>query len=301
MAGKTASIDQVIKLARMAEDLGFHSVWVVDHFCYVAYEDQEELGISVGEDLKGVKFGAWECWTTAAAIAMATKRVEIGTLVTNTGYRNPALLARTAETVDALSHGRLILGVGAGDFPSEHLRFGYPWERRVGRFEEALQIIRPLMRGENVTFKGEFYEVQDAELLPRGDRPEGAPLLIGALGKGPRMKRLIAQYADQWNCWMSFTDNRPSAYPAWRDPVHAACEKIGRDPATLVKNVTVRLCPTGEQPWIPNTNPIMGSPREMADRLNEFAELGVSHINTFMVPNNERGFEALAPVLEHLD
>jgi alkanesulfonate monooxygenase SsuD/methylene tetrahydromethanopterin reductase-like flavin-dependent oxidoreductase (luciferase family) len=298
MAGKTPSADDVIRLARLAEDLGYHSIWVVDHFCYLPYEDKDELGIELSHDLKGVKFGAWECWTTAAAIAMATKRVEIGTLVANTGYRNPALLARMAETVDAYSHGRLILGLGAGDFPSEHTMFGYPWERRVGRFEEALKIIRPMMHGEAVTFKGEFYSVTDAELLPRGQREKGAPLLIGVLGRGPRMKRLVAQYADQWNCWMGFRDNRAPAYVEFRDAMHAACEKHGRDPSTLVKNVTVRICPAGEPPWVKGIHPIMGSTTEIADQLNQYAELGVSHINTFLNPNNERGFEALAPVLE---
>ena len=300
MAGETATADDVIRLARLAEDMGYHAVWLVDHFCYVIHEDQEELGISIGEEMKGVKFGAWECWTTAAAIAIVTDRVEIGTLVSNTGYRNPPLLARMAETVDAYSHGRLILGLGAGDFPSEHKRFGYPWEGRIGRFEEALQIIRPMMRGESVTFNGEHYQVEDAELVPRGDRSEGAPILIGVLGKGPRMRRLVAQYADQWNCWLGFTDSRPPAYLPLRDAMLAACEKHGRDPATLELNVSVRICATDEPAAITGTHEIMGSPAEIADQLNQFAEVGVSHLNTFLHPNNERGFEALAPVLEQL-
>ena len=300
MAGETPDIAEVLRLAKLAEDLGFDSVWVVDHFCNEPYQDKDELGVAVPEELDGVTFGAWECWTLAAAIATATERVTIGTLVANTGYRNPALLARMAETVDALSDGRLIFGVGAGDFPSEHLKFGYPWERRVGRFEEALQIIKPMMHGERVTFDGEFYQVRDAELLPRGKRADGAPLMIGVLGRGPRMKRLVAQYADHWNCWLAFTDNRPRAYVPFRDAMYEACEKHGRDPDTLVKNVSVRICPTGEEPWLPGMHPIMGSSQEIADQLNAFAELGVSHVNTFMVPNNQAGFEALAPVVELL-
>ena len=111
---------------------------------------------------------------TAGALARETRRVEIGTLVVNTGYRNPALLARMADTIDELSEGRLILGLGAGDFESEHVAFGYPWDRRVSRFEEALQIIRPLLRGEKVTFEGEFYTTREAENIPKGPRPEGA-------------------------------------------------------------------------------------------------------------------------------
>ena len=179
--------------------------------------------------------------------------------------------------------------------------FGYPWEGRVGRFEEALQIIKPLMRGDRVSFEGEHYAIKGVELLPRGPRPGGAPILIGVLGKGPRMKRLVAQYADIWNCWLAFRDNRPQAYLEYRDAVFAACEKHGRDPATLSLNVTARVCPLDDGPAFAGTYPICGSSQQIADQLNQFAELGVSHMNTFMSPNNERGYEAFAPVLELLD
>ena len=158
----------------------------------------EALGASAPPDLVGKLYGAWECLTVCAALARETQRVEIGTLVANTGYRNPALLARISETIDELSNGRFTLGVGAGDFLTEHDAFGYPWERRISRFEEALQIIRPMLAGKNVTFDGEFYQTRDAVNLPRGPRSDGLPLLIGVLGRGPRMKRLVAQYADQW-------------------------------------------------------------------------------------------------------
>ena len=301
MAGETATADDVIRLAQLAEQLGYDSVWVVDHFCYRPYDDKDELGVNVPEENQELVIGAWECWTTATAIAMATERVQIGTLVSNTGYRNPALLARMAETVDAFSHGRLIFGLGAGDFPSEHAMFGYPWEGRIGRFEEALQIIKPMMRGETVTFEGEHYCVKEARLLPRGPRTEGAPILIGVLGKGPRMKRLVAQYADQWNCWLAFRDNRPQTYLEFRDAMFAACEKHGRDPSTLSLNVTARVCALDVPPEFADTHPITGSAQQIADQLNQFAQLGVSHMNTFLSPNNERGYEALAPALDLLD
>lgn len=300
MAGKTASPDDIIRLAKLAENLDYDSVWVVDHFCYKPYDDQEELGLSIPEEMKGVVIGAWECWSTAMAVAMATERIEIGTLVSNTGYRNPSLLARIAETVDAFSHGRLIFGVGAGDFPSEHDMFGYPWDRRIGRFEEALKIIKPMMQGKKVTFEGDFYSVKEAQLLPRGPRAEGAPLLIGVLGKGPRMKRLVAQYADEWNCWLAFRDNRTSAYLPYRDAMFEACEKHGRDPSTLKLNVTARVCASDVPPEYTATHPIHGSPQQIADQLNAFAELGVSHMNTFLSPNNDSGYETLSAALELL-
>ena len=174
MGGATASGADVLRFARRAEAIGFDSVWLVDHFCYFAAAELEALGASAPPELAGRVFGAWECMVTAGALARETRRVEIGTLVVNTGYRNPALLARMADTIDELSEGRLILGLGAGDFESEHVAFGYPWERRVGRFEEALQIIRPLLRGEKVTFEGEFYTAQEAENIPKGSAAVGA-------------------------------------------------------------------------------------------------------------------------------
>ena len=221
MAGDTASGAEVMRLARLAEDTGFDSVWIVDHFCYSAAAEMEALGASAPPDLVGKIYGAWECLTVCAALARETQRVEIGTLVANTGYRNPALLARISETIDELSNGRFTLGVGAGDFLTEHDAFGYPWERRISRFEEALQIIRAMLAGKNVTFDGEFYQTREAVNLPRGPRSDGLPLLIGVLGRGPRMKRLVAQYADQWNCWLASGDSHASAYIKIRDDILA--------------------------------------------------------------------------------
>ena len=142
MGGNTANGTEVLRLARLAEDAGFDSAWVVDHFCYSAAAEMEALGATAPPDLVGKIYGAWECLTMCAALARETRHMEIGTLVINTGYRNPALLARMSETIDELSAGRFILGVGAGDFFTEHDTFGYPWDLRVSRFEEAHQIIR---------------------------------------------------------------------------------------------------------------------------------------------------------------
>lgn len=300
MDGDTASGAEVMRLARFAEDIGFDSVWLVDHFCYSAAAELEALGASAPPDLIGKTFGAWECLTTAAALARETTRVEIGTLVVNTGYRNPALLARMADTIDELSGGRLILGLGAGDFVSEHVAFGYPWEKRIGRFEEALQIIRPLLKGETVSFDGAFYTTKDAQNLPKGPRTSGPPIMIGLLKGGPRMQRLVAQHADQWNCWLASGNSQPNAYEPHIKHMVAACEKHGRDPSTLVRNVTPRICPTAAAPISPDMQPIVGSSAQIADALNEFAALGVDHVSTWLHPNNEASLEAFAPVFEHL-
>lgn len=300
MGGKTASGVEVLQLARLAEDAGFDSVWVVDHFCYSAAAEMEALGATAPSELIGKVYGAWECLTLCAALARETQRVEIGTLVVNTGYRNPALLTRMAETIDELSDGRFILGIGAGDFQSEHEAFGYPWQRRISRFEEALQIIRPMLAGRAVTFDGEFYATRDAVNLPRGPRADGLPVLIGVLGRGPRMRRLVAQYADQWNCWLGHADSHASAYVEIRDAMLAACERHGRDPVSLVRNVTPRICPTGAAALSQDMKPLSGTPAEIAEQLHAFERLGVNHVSAWPHPNNEQSIVTLARALEHL-
>ena len=166
---------EVLEMAKLAEHVGFDSVWLADHFLYDAASEMAALGADPPPELMGVLYGAWEVLTLAAGVATATERVEIGTMVFNTGYRNPALLARMVETIDGLSNGRFICGVGAGDFESEHVSYGFQWERRIGRFEEALQIIKPMLRGESVTFDGEFYQTAKASLIPKGPRPGVRP------------------------------------------------------------------------------------------------------------------------------
>jgi alkanesulfonate monooxygenase SsuD/methylene tetrahydromethanopterin reductase-like flavin-dependent oxidoreductase (luciferase family) len=300
MEGGDPSALDVVDMARLGEQAGFDSVWLVDHFLYDAGAEMAALGAGGPPELMGVLCGAWESLTLAAALAAATDRVEIGTMVLNTGYRNPALLARMVETIDGLSNGRFICGLGAGDFQSEHVFYGFPWERRIGRFEEALQIIKPMLRGESVTFDGEFYQTENASLIPKGPRPNGPPIMIGLLKGGPRMRRLVAQYADIWNCWLASTDSHPEAYREKVDAMVAACEKHGRDPATLERNATVRVCPTSERPDGFDMLPIGGSAGEIADQLRGFAELGVGHVSVWLWPNNKESLEAFAPVLERL-
>ncbi|HEX5499574.1 MAG TPA: LLM class flavin-dependent oxidoreductase, partial [Thermomicrobiales bacterium] len=190
MDGDSPRGADVLAMARMAEAVGFDSVWIPDH-----------LVISdPGQEPKG----AWEMGATLGALAVATERVEIGALVAATSFRNPALLAKMATTVDELSGGRLILGLGTGRHEPEHRAFGYPFDRQVSRFEDALRVIAPLLREGRVDHAGPYYQACDCELRPRGPRPSGPPLLIGALGAGPRMLDLVARYADYWNAWLTW-------------------------------------------------------------------------------------------------
>ena len=294
------SAKDVLELAKLSEQVGFDSVWIVDHFLYDAGAEAAALGANPPPELMGRLSGAWEALTFVAGIATATDRVEIGTIVANTGYRNPALLARMAETIDALSDGRFICGLGAGDFESEHRFYGFPWERRISRFEEALQIIKPMLRGQSVNFEGEFYRTENACLFPKGPRPQGPPIMIGLLNGGPRMKRLVVQHADMWNCWLASTNSQPEAYQEPLDAMLASCEKHDRDPATLERCVTPRVCPTALRPKGFDNKPICGSINEIADQIRGFDALGVDHLPVWLWPNNKASVEAFAPVLEML-
>ena len=281
----------VLEAASLAEASGLDSVWLIDHFFIPSvYDDMIANGEKPSAALRGVQVGAWECWSLASALAIATERVEIGTQVTNTGNRNPALLARLVDTVDDLSGGRVILGLGAGYFRSEYDAFGYAWENRVGRLEEALQIISPLLRGNSVSFNGTYYRTENARLLPKSPRSSGPPILIGSVKGGPRIRRLTAQCADYWNCYLAFGDSRPEALLPHRDLQFAACERVGRDPATLPVHVTVSVQPGdgGE------AGPLAGSPKQIATQFARFRDLGVAHLVATLKPFSPSTLEVLA-------
>ena len=300
LEGQTATMRQVVAYARHAEAAGLDSVWATDHLYFEAYTDFQAVGIELPADWAGIKGGQWECWTTAAAVAASTSRVQIGTLVSNTTFRNPALLARMADTVVDLSDGRLILGLGAGDFTTEHAAYGFDFERHVGRFENSLQIIKPLLQGKRFSHAGEFHRVEDAELLPKSTA--GAPpILIGTLQGKPRMSRLTAQYADMWNCMIAFGDCGIATFDSAWAPIRAACEKHGRDPATLSKGATVAVNFTdGPYGIIPTSTPFAGSVAQIADRFAEYAEHGADHVSVVPYPWNEAGLDRLAEVLARL-
>jgi alkanesulfonate monooxygenase SsuD/methylene tetrahydromethanopterin reductase-like flavin-dependent oxidoreductase (luciferase family) len=169
-------------VALAAEASGLDSVWAPDHVNFIV-----EAGMR----------GVHECWTTLTAIAALTSRIEIGTMVLALPFRNPALLAKMAAELDAVSGGRLILGVGSGWHEPEFRAFGYPFDHLVSRFAEGLEILVPLLRGERVSFEGRFHRALDAELRPAPLRPGGPPILIGA--KGPRMMDLTVRHAAFWN------------------------------------------------------------------------------------------------------
>lgn len=215
----------IARLARQGEDGGLDSLWLSDHFFY------REDGGAVGSET-----GYHEAWTLLSALAATTSRVELGTLVLATSFRSPGLLAKMAATADDVSGGRLILGLGCGWHEPEYQAFGYPFDHRVGRFEEAIGIIAPLVRGERVTLAGTYERVEDAAVLPPPIRPR-MPILVAA--KGERMLRLTARHADAWQtAWFGLPDDR---YRGRHRDLLAACEAERRDPATLEITVGVEI------------------------------------------------------------
>jgi len=269
-------------IAQQAETDGFDSIWLADH---LFYRDP-------GEPTRGI----WECWTMLAALAEATQRVEIGPLVLCNSFRHPAILAKMATTLDEVSGGRLILGVGAGWNEPEYQAFGLPFDHRVDRFEEALQILGPLLREGHVDFAGQYYQARNCDDVPRGPRSAGPPLMVGS-ERGPRMLKLTAQYADLWNTGYM---GQPETIAEPLAKIAAACREIGRDPATLGITALIGL-------WFPDLqakkpsffdNPLTGTVQEIAAAMRGYAQLGVRHIMFQCEPYTPEAIRRLTEALQ---
>ncbi len=279
---------ELIRMAQTAEQVGFDSVWLGDHLLY---------------DLAAGPRGPWEVWTSLAALAASTERVQLGPLVASAGFHQPAMLAKQAATVDEISGGRLILGLGAGWNRTEFEAFGFPYDHRIDRFEEAFTIIRTLLREGAIDFDGRFYKARDCEVLPRGPRPGGPPLMIGSVG--PRMLDITMPHADSWNVWFADTDNSPAGVPPLRELVDDACRRAGRDPGEVERTVAVQVRMPGGTGRLAGdgkrTPPSLeGSPEAMAHALREYAHEGIAHVQLVIDPITRDSIAAFAPVLKAL-
>jgi alkanesulfonate monooxygenase SsuD/methylene tetrahydromethanopterin reductase-like flavin-dependent oxidoreductase (luciferase family) len=299
-------------MARTAEAVGVDTLFLPDHLLFRKSPPGNLMQVNMDE---GKLRGIWESWTVLSALAEATSRVHLGPLVACTGFRNPAVLAKMADTLDEVSDGRLILGLGAGWHEPEYQAFGIPYDHRVGRFEEALAVIAPLLREGRVDFEGQYYQARDCVLAPRGPRPGGPPILIGA--QRPRMMALAARYADVYDADYHLDAGGVSPMFAALD---RACAEAGRDPATITRAAGTRVAlalPGEPRPGRPGGNAPegaatfelggmrqmarVGTPAELLAHARTFAAVGVQHLTLSLVhPPGPKGIEMLAPVVEGL-
>jgi alkanesulfonate monooxygenase SsuD/methylene tetrahydromethanopterin reductase-like flavin-dependent oxidoreductase (luciferase family) len=219
---RTYRYSEMRDIALATEHGGLDSIWVADHIFLVPAE--------------GATRGAWEALAMLGALADATTRVELGPLVLCTPFRNPGMIAWAANTLDEISGGRFVLGLGSGWHQPEFDAFGFEFQRRVSVFEDSLEVIVPLLRDRTVDYEGEF-AMGHAELRPPGPRPNGPPILIA--GTRPRMMSLIAKWADRWNSvWYGLPTDE---FRDERAALQAACADAGRDVASIEVSVGIAV------------------------------------------------------------
>ena len=281
---------EVRDMAVTAEDVGFDSLWVGDHLLYKG---------------DGESKGPWEAWSMLAAIAAVTDRVQIGPLVASTSFHSPAMLAKKAVTVDEISNGRLILGLGAGWNQIEYDAYGFPFDHRASRFEEAFTIIRTLLTAGAIDFEGEFYTLRDCELVPPA-RAAGIPLMIGS--EGPRVLRATLPYVDGWNAWHAWYDNSLDGAEALLERIDDACAEAERVPSTLSRSLAVFVKAPGGESGIRQGSPdrkssaaIEGDKELIAEHLAGLAGLGVDEVQLVVEPITSESIEWLGGVLATLD
>jgi len=282
---------ELLDMARAIDDLGFDGMWVGEHLLY-RWPSRDPRG-------------PWEAWTLLAALAAVTRRATIGPLVACTSFHNPAVLAKQAATIDEIADGRFVLGLGAGWNETEFRAFGFPFDHRVDRFEEAFTIIRTLLQEGVVDFEGRFYQARDCELLPRA-RPGGPPILIGS--NGPRMLRIALPHAQAWNTWYSDTENRPDGVVPLLEVVDAAARDAGRDPAEIRRTAAVHVRlpggrgrTMGDDATTARIVPLEGSADRMAEELRAYAAAGIDEVQAVLDPIDRPSIERFAAVLPLLD
>ena len=270
-------------IALAAERIGFDTIWIPDELFW-----RSEAGADDGQ-------AWWEGVAMAAALAAVTSTIRVGTWVLSALHRNPGLTVKAVETIDEISGGRVIFGFGAGHAGDQGKTFGYPADKLVGRYEEALQIVIPLIRGGKASFSGRYHSADHQINRPRGPQRSAMPVLLG--GHGPRTIGLAARYADIWSGY-AVDDSHPEAYVERIEMLERACEEIGRDPASIGRSVSAVVAPTGATPptWLEGH--LTGSRQQMAEDLARFAEVGATSVELWPWPYDLETVEALAPVLE---
>ena len=269
----------LLEEVRAAEDAGWYGVWLADHY-------MPNTG-----DTTPARGDVYECWGLLPALAAVTDRVRLGTLVSPTSVHHPALLAKRAATIDWLSGGRMVLGLGAGWQINEHHAYGIELEppgKRVSRFEEAIQIVRSMLSEESTTFHGACYDITDAPCDPK---PVQSPLPILVGTRGPRMLGITVRQADEWNTW-----GTPEQAAVHRAALLAACDKADRDPATMRTSVNAFIDLGADGPP-PGRATLSGSASAVVDQLGQYAELG---FDEFILPDWNLAADKLTDTLARI-
>jgi alkanesulfonate monooxygenase SsuD/methylene tetrahydromethanopterin reductase-like flavin-dependent oxidoreductase (luciferase family) len=273
-------------MARTAEAVGFDSLWLGDHLLYE---------LDVGHR------GPWEVWTSLAAIAASTTSIQLGPLVASTSFHAPAMLAKLATTVDAISQGRLILGLGAGWNRREYDAFGFPYDRRVSRFEEAFTIVRTLLRDGEIDFHGDFYDADRCVLDPRWSE-SGPPIMIGSIGD--RMLDITLPHVDAWNMWWSQYGNSVEGFDREKARVDRLIAATGRPPGTVEATAAILIQlagglgrQMGDYDDFETVTPLTGSVEELAAQLRAFESAGAAHVQLVVDPITRDSIEWLGDVL----
>ena len=283
--GATARWVEIRELAVRAEEIGFDAVWIPDELLWRPPDGQVR--------------GWWECVAMAGAVAASTSRIKVGTWILSALHRNPGLTAKAVETLDEISAGRFVFGLGSGHAGRQAHAFGLPEDHVIGRFEEALEIIVPLLRGGRADFDGTYHAARDLEHRPVGPRPGRIPLMIGA--KGPKMLRLAARHADVWSWYVEERSDLVEFGPRLA-ALEAACLEVGRDPATIGRSAGIVVEPTavtGAADVL--AVPVHGSAEEIADGLRAFGAAGFTQLELLLWPRTLAALDAMAPVLELLE
>jgi alkanesulfonate monooxygenase SsuD/methylene tetrahydromethanopterin reductase-like flavin-dependent oxidoreductase (luciferase family) len=283
--GSTPRWVEIRELATRAEAIGFDTVWIPDELLWRPEDGQTR--------------GWWECVAMAGAVAATTSTVKVGTWILSALHRNPGITVKAVETLDEISGGRFVLGLGSGHAGRQAHAFGLPEDHVIGRFEEAVEIIIPLLRAGRADFEGTYHAARDLEQRPVGPRPGQIPIMIGA--KGPKMLRLAALHANTWS-WYVEDRSELAEFAPRLAALEAACLEVGRDPASIGRSAGIIVEPTeitGAAEAL--AVPVRGSAEEIADRIREFRDGGFTQVEILLWPRTLAALEAMAPVLELLD
>jgi len=273
-AGGMPSWPDLLAMARATEDSGLDSGWIADHFLYRGPDGSES--------------GMHDAWTALSVVAAATSRIELGPIVLCASFRNPVLTAKMAATLDEISGGRLVLGIGCGWHEPEYDAMGLPFDHRVGRFEEWYEIVRRLLAGERVTYVGTYHRAENAVLIPTPARR--IPILVAA--KQPRMLEITARWADAWNtAWYGNPDDRVQEQLAALAAAEAAA---GRTAGAIERTIGVIVRDPDQPVAEPDERSLTGSVDDVARALDAYRALGAAHLQVILEPMTPRSVERLA-------